>query len=273
MSYAHRLMAIEQPHRTEVTAFLINDGIVQFVRCSRTPDGGFFCETSRTAPVRRPVPTDPIPEGLYQLYEFFMSKKISLLGYIHVDHPFPSLALSHLLGSGSSGRVFAICGDDTRILKVVPEENETECEAEAATLRMLATWGISHTPRLVEAGECALVMSPRAVPMQPERFCGRHALQILETLKAAHQHQLYHRDVRPANLMLVGEDVLVNDWGYAVQGAEPVEYAGTFFQASDRVLEYLEKGMTTFAATAGDDLESLVGTIFALNYPRATVTS
>jgi hypothetical protein len=207
MSYAHRLLAIEQTERTEVTAFLINDQIVQFCRC-RVQSGGLEYETSHTVPVRRESGSSTIPEGLYQLHAFFTAGN---LGYVPVSHPFSSLTHSDLLGSGGSSRVFAICDREDHVLKVMADEED--CERESAMLRIIEREKIPHVPRLIEAGQGALVLFPRATPIVAGQLHCRHALQVLDTLEAVHKISLYHRDICPVNLMLVEHNILVNDWG------------------------------------------------------------
>jgi hypothetical protein len=126
MSYAHRLLAIEQTERTEVTAFLINDQIVQLCRCRVQSSGGLEYETSHTVPVRRESGSSAIPESLYQLHAFFTAGN---LGYVPVSHPFSSLTHSDLLGSGGSSRVFAICDREDHVLKAMAYEEDSERES------------------------------------------------------------------------------------------------------------------------------------------------
>jgi len=124
-----------------------------------------------------------------------------------VSHPFTSLMHSGFLGSGISSRVFAICNQDNHTLKVMTDEEDSEHES--AMLRIIEKEKIPHVPRLIEAGQGALVLSPRATPIVVGQLHCRHALQILDTsaLEAIHKISLYHRDIHPANLILVGHDI------------------------------------------------------------------
>ncbi len=194
---------------------------VQFCRCLCTSSAGLAYETSRAVPIHRESGS-AIPEGLYQLHAFFTAGN---LGYMPVSHPFTSLMHSDLLGSGMSSRVFAICNQDNHILKVMTDEED--CAHESAMLRITEKEKIPHVPRLIEAGQGALVLSPRATPIVVGQLHCRHALQIPDTLETIHKISLYHRDIHPANLMLVGHDILINNWGCTGQGDEDVDYAGS----------------------------------------------
>jgi len=70
MSYAHRLLVLEQTERTLITAFLINDKSVQFCRCLCTSSAGLAYETSCAVPIHRESGCGHA-EGLYQLHAFF----------------------------------------------------------------------------------------------------------------------------------------------------------------------------------------------------------
>ncbi len=270
MSYAHRLLAVEQPERGEITGFLINDKSVLFLKAICAHSGQLTFFMTEESSVQRKTANDPIPMGLHFLFSFF--KSAPYLGYKPVVHPFgPRYPHSSFLGTGKSSRVFAISGEDNKdkVMKLLTDA--AEAENEARTLTNLAEWKIPHVPKLIAHADKALILTPRAREIATAQFSRRHALQVLKTLKCVHERGIVHRDIRPANLMFVDKDVLVNDWGYSVEINKAVEYCGTLIHASNRVLQLLGNKESVFPVTAADDLESFVRTTFVLTFPRAAI--
>ena len=99
-----------------------------------------------------------------------------------------------------------------------------------------------------------------------------HVRDLVAALYIAASHEIVHRDVRQANMMLwpganaaigEGEDpsksrAYLIDWGFAAAVDTVVEYAGTGCFASQRVLKRLEKDQRAFEVQFADDAASLV---------------
>jgi serine/threonine protein kinase len=104
-----------------------------------------------------------------------------------------------------------------------------------------------------------------------------HVRQTLQLLSILHSHHIFHRDLRPSNLMWdsVQQRVLLIDFGCAVHfqsgEVERVVYAGAFRQASTSILRHIGHGNANsglYLFTAADDLECFVHTIFSIMFPR-----
>ena len=92
--------------------------------------------------------------------------------------------------------------------------------------------------------------------------------QVLECLKGAHRVGVVHCDIRPENIIMdsAGMARLI-DWGAAYMANAHMALAqgliGTFRYDSDAVLEAAIQGLAR-EPTPADDLESLVGAVFAI---------
>jgi len=270
MGYSHSILMIEQPHRDEITSFILNPLVVQFVRARRNDGAPNGVEYFFSPPesIRRVSDKDPIPKGLLQLFAFFNG--LSGVGFSKIDHPF-DVSLGTFLGSGASSRVFSVY-DKPQVVKIYSNLSSRTEDAvcEARNLRRVSD--IPHVPRLIEEGEGALILEPRAHEIIPGSLQRKHVLQILDVLKQTHSLGLVHRDLRPSNLLLVigqEDDILLNDWGAAADRDVPAPYSGTLWHASERVLKNLLQGEFEFAPNPSDDLESLVKTVFVLVFPRS----
>lgn len=275
-SYCQRLMTVEQPGRREVASFLLNTAFIQFVRVERlSPQGGHhagqlkYSYTDHQPLLRNPQEPSEVPTGLLWLY-YFLTAGVRGLGFESVNNPIKKYPHSTLLGEGVSSKVYAVHDKPSLVLKIFRKTDDAP--REAAMLKKLKEWEIEHVPCL-EAEDprstMALVLSPRSQDFRLSQFTLRHALQTLKTLKKLHDHNYVHRDIRPANLLLDGNDVLVNDWGFAVsiEGEHP--YSGAFVHASDRVLEHFAAGAKgSFDFKPADDLVSLVRTVFVFVFPQ-----
>jgi serine/threonine protein kinase len=90
--------------------------------------------------------------------------------------------------------------------------------------------------------------------------------RLVASLHAMHK-EVVIRDLRPGNIVLAEEQLIIVDWGSAVSvqgGAQP--YCGTTHYASDRVLKLLQQSNSVSVIPA-DDLVSLVRSMFAIKHP------
>ena len=96
---------------------------------------------------------------------------------------------------------------------------------------------------------------------------------LVKGVRAVHARGVVIRDLRPANLVLADERLLIVDWGSAVSpdsGRQP--YSGASSIASDSVLRQLAApGAVHALVTAADDLVTLVRGMFALRHPTCAL--
>ncbi|HEY1191634.1 MAG TPA: serine/threonine-protein kinase [Gemmata sp.] len=93
------------------------------------------------------------------------------------------------------------------------------------------------------------------------RFVAAVGLQAAEALHYAHRHEVLHRDVKPANLILDGESVWVADFGLAkMMNANDLTATGDILGT----LQYVAPECLTGAADARSDVYGLGATLYEL---------
>eukprot|EP00727_Mastigamoeba_balamuthi_P001554 m51a1_g11396 putative protein kinase (454) ;mRNA; f:4305-9567 len=121
--------------------------------------------------------------------------------------------------------------------------------------------GVPHVLNVFE-NNVGFIMEPYARQKLPQGA----SVQILrdvftglvDVLAAVHAKGIVHRDIRPPNILIHGDQPLLIDWGFAVRASEPHSYCGTLCTASDRVLELICSNHAHFEVTPSDDLVSLI---------------
>jgi hypothetical protein len=125
------------------------------------------------------------------------------------------------LGSSSS----AVPPPCNIAVKVFPQQSEAYYDAEFANLKRLGEiFGPNpHVPHLdkdvgtvteVVRGimHVAIISLPVCAPVLPQpggqRLRAAHYVQLLEVLQHAHQHRMYHCDVKPDNILMHGDHVV-----------------------------------------------------------------
>lgn len=89
-------------------------------------------------------------------------------------------------------------------------------------------------------------------PLKVKHFAG-----LLNDLMTIHQAGFVHRDIRLANILMVGDSAKLIDFGYATAPTTSTELLGTQATASQAVLEAVLRNRTIFYKPE-DDLESLL---------------
>jgi hypothetical protein len=161
-----------------------------------------------------------------------------------------TISLECVLGVGNSSVVYrskiSYNGDaeEDALVKVYHDQLLTSRQAECTALVRLLDAGVQGVPRVVLGGlgvsaypgssivkENILVLQPVGHPVLPVKggrsIQGDHLIQLIFILKHAHQSGLQHRDVKPDNIYLVGESLILNDWGSACGLKEEEPWQGT----------------------------------------------
>lgn len=150
------------------------------------------------------------------------------------------IRLECVLGIGGSSVVYrakiGYAGHDSDsedyvLVKVYHASRLASRESEAQALSLLARTEVNDVPTLVLGGkgtssypdcgpmENVLVVQPVGTPVLPvkggQTVRGKHLRQLVSILQQAHAAGLQHRDIKPDNIYLVGDSLLLNDWGSA----------------------------------------------------------
>jgi hypothetical protein len=162
-------------------------------------------------------------------------------------------------------------------VKVFPQQSEAYYDAEFANLKRLGEiFGPNpHVPHLnkdvgtvteVVRGimHVAIISLPVCAPVQPQpggqRLRAAHHVQLLEVLQHAHQHRMYHCDVKPDNILMHGNTAILADWGISM------------FTTDNKRLPSVRQGTVGFSdftlkapgrPRAKHDLQAFVRTVYA----------
>ncbi|KAL6065699.1 hypothetical protein QOT17_009986 [Balamuthia mandrillaris] len=186
------------------------------------------------------------------------------------------LDLNSLLGLSTSLVYKATMESGTVVaVKCTPQGNG-QFQSELQALQKLK--GIEGVPSLIGYGAClglnydALIMAPCGLPLLQMIQSGDgflpceqayiFAVQVLGVLEEAHQRGVMHGDIRPHNLVLANERMILVDWGLALLSEDVAEIivrgSGHF---SPTGLLLAEEEQRAYTYTMHDDLESLAYTI------------
>ncbi len=107
-------------------------------------------------------------------------------------------------------------------------------------------------------------MSPRRLV---SHYCHSQLADIVLALKACHAVGILHRDVRPCNILVVGEglsakSVLADFGASSLQSEQPASYVGAhpFYQSGSVLAAYYTQALIHYQPK--DDLHSLVRCVY-----------
>jgi serine/threonine protein kinase len=170
------------------------------------------------------------------------------------------------LGAGSHCLVFAGVSSDSSekvALKIFDPECSDYFDNECDILHKLAS--CVRVPRIVDIQHNVLVLSPlgqKVSPLRQPLMYSRKAANprwlfksqiatLVTTVEDMHRLQVVHRDIKPDNVVVSGEDVVLIDFDIACHGV---------------VLIMDRKGETSSAVSASDDFNILVSTLGTPEY-------
>ncbi|CAG8450475.1 13258_t:CDS:2 [Funneliformis caledonium] len=175
------------------------------------------------------------------------------------------IRLEEFLGEGSSANVYRIRWNDRpAVIKTISDPNVLKREVEM--LRFLNGSNIQNIPEYVAHDDKNIIIYPVCKRVD-KRFQASHARGLLQVLERIHSLKIYHRDVRPSNIMLNTENnsLTLIDWGSAVRDPTgEVIYERTSTYASPAILN---NDMGPYNPQPADDLHSFVRTIYVLLNP------
>ncbi|CAI2167472.1 2469_t:CDS:2 [Funneliformis geosporum] len=154
--------------------------------------------------------------------------------------------------------------DRPAVIKIISDPNVLEREVEM--LRFLNGSNIQNIPEYVAHDDKNIIIYPVCKRVD-KRFQASHARGLLQVLVKIHSLKIYHRDVRPSNIMLNTENnsLILIDWGSAVRDPTgEVIYEGTSTYASTAIFN---NDMGPYNPQSADDLHSFVRIMYVLLNP------
>lgn len=150
------------------------------------------------------------------------------------DHEFHIPEIEHFvlvdfLGAGSFSfvyKVHTVANDqESYVAKVF--RDEYHFEAEKATLDLLQTKNVENVPKIFKISQAkfgaivckVLILDPVAGKLEAPGYTDYRSLTLrdiegaIETLKEIHELNIIHRDIRPPNLLLAPNAILISDFG------------------------------------------------------------
>lgn len=175
---------------------------------------------------------------------------------------FINIHLKECLGLGSSSTVYRIDYNDTPAALKYSQYQDLQHEAEI--IRFLNERNIPNIPNYITHDAESMIISP--VCKRIRKFRSHHALQLIHLLRCIHNVKVYHRDVRPENILLDtdNDSLILADWGAAIHNPpdEQVPYEGTISFASPDILN---NNLEVHHPKATDDLHSFVRSMYILH--------
>ncbi|CAG8808343.1 2530_t:CDS:1, partial [Gigaspora rosea] len=185
------------------------------------------------------------------------------------------IRLKGYLGKGASSTVYEI--DFENVPSAIKIHDGYTMKNEADALEFLNSQNIPNVPTYIAHDNNSIIIRPVCKQIGKQignQFQVFHAQQLLHLLKRIHRLGIYHRDVRPENILLNTKDneLILADWGSAIQYSRntgAVEYEGTILFASPDILS---NNFDLYIPKASDDLHSFIRTIYILHNPSKMPT-
>jgi hypothetical protein len=183
--------------------------------------------------------------------------------------------VGRMLGSGAQSIIFAAITPADSLVKQY--RRRCDYDTEVAALRTLKDVAGVLTLVAVSDADKAILASP--IGRALSHFYGKCdslspiACSLVQVLREVHCQGIYHRDIGPANIVVVNDKAVLIDWATSVSREQVVfhiqEYQGSTLFASNAVLEALINVDGTrdhISFSAAMDLESAVKTMFFAMY-------
>ncbi|PKY53806.1 kinase-like protein [Rhizophagus irregularis] len=173
--------------------------------------------------------------------------------------------LEELLVEGSSAIVYRIkWRNSPAVIKSFKKVSDYNVLNEVEILQFLNDSNVQNIPEYVAHDDKNIIFYPVCSKIDKRFFRAKHARELLQVLERIHSLKIYHRDVRPSNIMIdtTNNSLILVDWGSAVRDPNgEVAYEGTSTYASPGILN---NNMGLYKPRSADDLHSFVRTIYVL---------
>ncbi|GIQ82559.1 hypothetical protein KIPB_003720, partial [Kipferlia bialata] len=265
MKYTVNMMADQG--RSLAYGFLLCPTFIQVIRVTRGRHGGLDPHRSIEKSARL-----PIRSGLNWLHTLWSQTPFDLgVGLPEAVYNDVRLEYGPQLGRGGSSSVFQCGNVEGCVVKVSRSHRGLGEEGRLLTRMARLVPPVPHVPILVQSWPRMLLLSPMGGRVMPGQWRAALAIQLLEVLGNLHDNGIYHRDIRPGNI-LIGDDgnLLLIDFGAAVRVDVPDTpslgpFAGASKYASPEVMGRLEMHAEV-EFSRRDDLFSFVASCYVLSH-------
>ncbi|RIA92381.1 hypothetical protein C1645_820810 [Glomus cerebriforme] len=205
-----------------------------------------------------------------------MSPFTSLVGPRRIDFrtqlgDLRGIRLKGYLGKGASSTVYEIDWENiSSAIKIFKSGYNSHDEVLA--LRFLNGQHFQNVPIYVAHDDNSVIIRPVCEQIG-NQFQVSYAQQLLRLLKRIHSYRIYHRDVRPENILLDTSNnmLILADWGSSIRYLNngTVDYVGIITFSSPDILN---NDFDSYIPKASDDLHSFIRTIYILRNPSKMPT-
>lgn len=245
-TWAHRILRC-QPLREFCFTFITDCENILFLKTVLVADGYKYFMT----------PSYKLEGTGTKFLQTLLSAPLDSLGFnrpiFEVDNR--AYHVKSLLGEGLTSSVWS---DGTVAIKQYKPKYYDIQQNEVAILETLATLNSPNLPKLVDKGNRFIVMSPLGTSFLP--ITRRSVKAVLNILKQAHEVGIVHRDLRLSNIIKVGDEIVLIDWGFASEHSkQPVSFRGNIHCAAPDVLE---ANLDTYVPYPKHDLHTFARAIY-----------
>ena len=191
----------------------------------------------------------------------------------HTALQFSNISIGRVLGRGRFCTAFestlaSVASSGSVVAKVFHSCHDSVMKCEKDVLITLAQHNVGNVPRYEadEKSSCGnfnvLVVSPLGEVVLPirggSRTVGEHWATLVMTLQRTHGLGIAHRDVKPGNIFVTEDRIILNDWGSSCKINERTRWVGTrgYSEEAD------EDGCHT--PTAVGDLKALLRSVYSM---------
>jgi hypothetical protein len=130
--------------------------------------------------------------------------------------PNSTVTIHRYLGHGATANVFKVTrqGEQNKeAMKLAICDEYIQCIAKEARFLQEVCVGVTGVPQVTHVEPNAIYMKV-VKPMRIEDWTEKRMKDLVTVLKSMHEKGYYHRDIRPANIGLDGDQPVLLDWGY-----------------------------------------------------------